>query len=132
MMLVPITKLKEFFNIKHLMELFRVSAILEKIKNFKFFLDDAEIEIVKEDDVFWFSRAVKAGVVVKTLLNEMTVKVVKILQMDYFSLLGIKPKKTKSESGHKQEGVDTTATKVAFATLVSAVFGWRMYSTFKK
>ncbi len=132
MMLVPITKLKEFFNIKHLMELFRVSAILEKIKNFKFFLDDAEIEIVKEDDVFWFSRTVKAGVLVKTLLNEMTVKVVKILQMDYFSLLGIKPKKTKSESGHKQECVDTTATKVAFATLVSAVFGWRMYSTFKK
>ena len=47
----------------------KIKGFLEKIKNFKFFLDDAEIEIVKEDDVFWFSRAVKAGITNNAPIN---------------------------------------------------------------
>lgn len=132
-MLVSINKLKEFFSIDHLMELFRVSAILERIRNFRFFLEGTEIEIIKENDVFWFTREIRSGIWVKTILNEVTVKVVKILQADYFHLIGVKPKVTfKATSTEGDVKSSHIATKSAFTVMVGLIVGWRAYMYAKK
>lgn len=128
-MLVSINKLKTYFNIKTLLELFNVDRILERIKHFTFFLEGTQIEIVKEDGRLWFMRQVMGGHWSRTNLTESTLTVVRILKSQFQKLIGVKAKVEDDEPKTKREH---SVSLYAFLTITLGVVGWNAYKVLKK
>lgn len=94
---ISIERLANHFNVKRLMDLFRLDYILEKIKNFTFFIHGQLTEIIKDrNGDCWYVQECHLGDSVKIKINESTMGFMEILRSEFLSLIGKTAHKTKA------------------------------------
>lgn len=134
--LVNIKTLANHFNLKSLMDLFRIDWIIEKIKNFKFFIAGEPREIIKDSDneIYYMSEHPNGLGILKVWINETNIKFIEILKSEFYKLIGKTHKETPKNKEQPKESKINSETFLTglFIAFTGSLVAWKGYSHFKK